>query len=285
MLRNNLYCISLLRSYLIAAFGISALVFSHPSAALSHTHTIIEKTWMPFATMGYVKIQQLPRSIRPISPIRLQALRETATSLGAQGALAWKSERINDTLKRESRYLDQIFDFNRLLIDRNILPPIVVESNGDLHLSDPSTIRQAAKTYRIVASARFVTAPPTWRDYLPMHYPIPTMPNTSLLPKTQSENAAWNYYIRKGWHLGLQQAATIFSSNLSRLKRNYLGIILYRQLLAKNMISAPIISTADLGITGNQHYIRIQDQVMRITAQSALNLKSKQWKPILTHPN
>ena len=81
---------------------------------------------------------------------------------------------------------------------------------------------------------------------------------------------------------GLQQANEIFAADLSRLKRDYLGIVLYRRLLAQGMITSPKVAKADLGVTGDADQIRINDEVMRITAHSALQPNSNQWNPVLT---
>ena len=69
---------------------------------------------------------------------------------------------------------------------------------------------------------------------------------------------------------------------MNRLKRDYTGMVLYRTLLAQNMISSPAVSKADLGVTGDANSLRINDQIMRITADSTLNPDSKLWQPVLT---
>lgn len=236
----------------------------------------------PIAELGFVNPDNFPVTDTSVNHIRAQALRETATTLGARGALAWRSEHIDDALEKQATYLNHVFDFNRLLLKHNVLPPILAESQGNLNLANNDTIRMDAKTYKIVAPARFVTAAPTWRNYLWLSYKRPEIPNKTLLPITKAEAKIWNYYLKKGWQEGLQQANEIFAANLSRLKRDYLGMILYRRLLAQGIITSPKVAKADLGVTGNAKELRIQDEVMRITAKSALQPNSKKWKPILT---
>ena len=250
--------------------------------SLSSLTGCAKKTEVVYADAGYVNVNAYPNKDPNINTIRLTALRETATGLGARGALAWRSYHINKTLDQEATYLDHVFNFNELLLSSNVLPPILVEDNNSLSLNGSDAFRSANKTYRIIAQARFVTAPPTWHDYLFMPYQKPNPPDKSLMPNTQAEAIAWNQYLREGWEQGLAQANDIFSTNLNRLKRDYLGMILYRKLLAQNMISSPIVAKANLGITGNSQEIRINDEIMRITAQSALQLNSSEWKPIIT---
>ena len=235
------------------------------------------------ADVGYVKLSQLPAGTNKINPIRLKAIQETATQLGARGALAWRALQINRSLKAEATHLNHVFNFNKLLINNDVLPPVITQSNNDLTLDNNDTIRLASKIYKIVSPARFVTAAPTWRTYLWMEYQKPSMPNRSLLPTTQAEAAVWNMYLKQGWEQGLAQANDIFQVNLDRLKRDYDGIVLYRQLLAQHMVSSPFVAQADLGITGNAKEIRINDKVLRITSNSQLQTNSSKWQPVITN--
>lgn len=234
------------------------------------------------AQLGYVEFNQLPTANGKINKIRLAALRETATTLGAQGALAWRGEHIDNALEKQAAYLDHVFNFNQILLKHNVLPPVLTESQGNLNLADNNTVRMADKTYKIVSPARFVTTPPTWRNYIWLSFKKPGVPDTTLLPANKAEARIWNFYLRIGWKEGLQQANDIFAANLNRLKRDYLGMVLYRKLLAQGIITSPQISKADLGVTGNADQLRINDEVMRITAHSALQPDSNKWKPILT---
>ena len=126
------------------------------------------------ADVGYIHMSQLPPGADQVNPIRYAAIQTAATSLGARGGLAWEARNVDASLRTESVFLDQVFDFNQILLDHNVLPPVLVESNNNLNLDDDDTLRIAAKTYRIIRPARFVTAPPNWRDYLWMRFKKPT---------------------------------------------------------------------------------------------------------------
>lgn len=234
------------------------------------------------ANVGYVVTPHLPPGGNEVNPIRLAAIRQAATSLGARGGLAWQARNIDMALSAESIFLDQVFDFNQLLLDHNVLPPVLVESNDNLNLDDDDTLRIDTKTYRIIRPARFVTAPPNWRDYLWLRFNRPKLSDRSLLPQTEAEAQVWNHYVKEGWKQGSEQADTIFTDNLNRLKRNMIGMILYRQLLAEHMVSAPFVAKAQLGVTGDATQLRINDQVLRITAQSQLQPNPNKWQPVVT---
>src|SRR3989344_4194987 len=78
---------------------------------------------------------------------------DSAATLGARGGLAWQSRNIDLALKAESIFLDQVFDFNQLLLGHNVLPPVLVDSDNNLNLDDDDTLRIDTKTYRIIRPA------------------------------------------------------------------------------------------------------------------------------------
>ena len=238
----------------------------------------------PTAELGYVNMSNVTGlgADSGINNIRYQALQETATRIGAQGALAWRARQINNVLTSESQYLDSIFDFNQLLINGDVLPPVLAETSGNINLANSDTIRVSDKTYKILSPSRFVTTPPTWRSYLWMNYSKPNRPDITLLPKNPAETQVWNAFLKQGWKQGLEQANEIFSANLSRLKQDYLGMVLYRKLLSEHMITSPYVAKANLGVTGNGHEIHVDDRIYRITNHSALIPNSKVWKPVIT---
>jgi defect-in-organelle-trafficking protein DotC len=214
-----------------------------------------------------------------MTQIRMAALQDTATSLGAQSGLAWAGKQLNESLEHDERNLNQVYNFNALLINGNVLPPVLSEGRNALNVDDSETLRLADKVYKIESPPRFVTAAPTWREYLWMNYETPEKPNATLLPRDDEERKMWNEAVLKGWNDGTQQANQIFSENMGRLKRDYNGMILYRKLLNQNIVTAPFVAKSELGVTGDDTQIRVNDQVLRITATSKLVPDSKQWKP------
>ena len=227
--------------------------------------------------LGNIKKSSKATKKKSMSKIREMALKETALSVGAQSGLAWRARMIDDQLTKQARRLDTVYDFNTLILDHNVLPAVLLEGRNTLNLADTQTIRISDRTYKVAKQARFVTTPPTWREYLWMDYKKPECPHTSLLPKTRRERQVWGYYVEKGWRNGVEQAATILEESIARLKEDYSGMILYRKLMAMNMVSAPFVSHTDLGITGDASEMRIDDRVLRITALPALNVNSKEW--------
>lgn len=231
--------------------------------------------------VGFISMPHYLPGADKVNPIRFQAIQQAASSLGARGGLAWSARNIDIALQRQSAFLDQVFDFNQLLLNHNVLPPVLVESDNNLNLDGNNALRIAEKSYRIIRQARFVTAAPNWRDYLWMRFPKPHLSNQSLLPQSKAETSIWNHFLKIGWIQGCKQADAIFTDNLNRLKRDLTGIVLYRKLLALHMVSAPFVASADLGVTGDANQLRINDQVLRITAQSQMQTNPKKWQPVL----
>lgn len=210
--------------------------------------------------------------------IREMALKEMGLSLGAQGGLAWRAKYIDDQLVKQTRNLDAIYDFNALVLEHNVLPPVLLEGRNTLNLADTQTIRISDRTYKVSKQAHFITTPPNWRQYLWMDYQKPAYPHVSLLPTTKEERKIWSCSVEKGWENGVEQANTILEENIARIKEDFIGMILYRKLLAMNMVSPPYVSNTELGVTGDGEEIHIDDRVLRITALPALNINSEQWR-------
>ena len=219
-----------------------------------------------------------------INPIRMEALKNAAMTIGAQGALALRSEQIDDILDKDSKYLVRTFNFDSLMLPNNVLPPVLVEGRRTLNLDNNQTIRIADRTYTIAQQAKFVTAAPTWHDYLWMDFQKPAQPDNTLLPKNKHEAAVWQKYVTEGWRQGVNQANSIFAENVARMKRDYEGMILYKKLVDQNMISTPYVATTALGVTGGGSNLTVNDKVKRITALPQLNSEANNWKPAVAQP-
>src|SRR5947209_4795816 len=112
----------------------------------------------------YVEVPALSKGDLHVDNIRLQAIRDTALSVGAQGGLAWRSHQIDTMLLESQNHLDQIFNFNAVMLKHNVLPPVLVEGRNTLNLANTQAIRLADRIYKIQSPPHFVTAAPTWRD-------------------------------------------------------------------------------------------------------------------------
>ncbi len=211
--------------------------------------------------------------------IRQQALQEAAQSLGMQAGLNQESIAIDAILMGQSEQLDHIFDFNQVMYQDNVLPPVLNKANNLVNInSEGNTIRIAGETYNILSPARFVTAPPTWRDYIWMSYPKPTLPDRSLLPQNSKEEAFWKANVALGWQQGVNQAISIFTINLNRMDQDFSGMLLYKELLIQNMVSPYYVKTTHQGVTGTGTHMMIDDKTLQITNQPQLLYQTQRWQ-------
>lgn len=239
----------------------------------------------PSTLNKYHAANNMGRSNSSMTGLRYQALREAALSTGARAGLAWRAEQINGISKRHERQLDLIYNFHAMMLDHHVLPPVLIEGRQNLDQTADDILRLSDRAYTIQSQARFVTMPPTWREYLLLSYKDPDVPDTSLLPRTDSEKEVWDRYLDEGWQAGLTQADVIFTESLGRLKRDYEGMVRYRSLLAQNMVSLPYVSQVNLGITGGDSQMAINDRVLRITALPQFNTEGNEWNTQITPEN
>ncbi len=213
---------------------------------------------------------------------REQAIRETAISVGAQSGLAKQTKIINATLTKHSKKLDHIFNFQQMLLEDNILCPVLIASKDNFNI-DPNgeSLRIADRAYLILKQAKFVTTAPNWRNYLWLEHLPPQKPDNALLPISRQERKTWKEATTRGWNYGIKQANSMFKNNLNKLAQDFQGMILYKVLLARSMVSTPHVGLTTLGITGNSNEMRVNDQVLRITAMPGLKLNPEEWNTVI----
>jgi defect-in-organelle-trafficking protein DotC len=102
------------------------------------------------------------------------------------------------------------------------------------------------------------------------------------MPRNEVEKNVWDKYLDEGWQAGITQADVIFAENLGRLKRDYEGMIRYHTLLAQNMVSLPFVAQVNLGVTGGDSQMAINDRILRITTLPQFNNASSEWTALVT---
>lgn len=211
--------------------------------------------------------------------VRGSALREAALSYGARAGLARRTYDIRRTLETVASRLDAIYNFRALMLPDNVLPPVLTQADQAFKQSGDSFIRLTDKIYQINAQARFVSVQPNWRDYLFRSYggQAAEAPPASLQPRDEEERKAWAQWVAEGWKEGVAQADRIFDRDLSRLKRDYEGMVLYLVLQRSNMVSLPYVAKSDLGVTGDGKQLNINDSVLRITEMPQFNHEADRW--------
>lgn len=221
--------------------------------------------------------------------LRRPAMQEAATAYGARAGLAYGSRQINRKLEASASQLTRTYDFQGLMIQGPngvmVQPPVIVEAVDAWESFDAGkTLRVADTVYEIVEQARFSSVAPMWQTYLISNFEEAQTPPDALLPRDESEKAAWSQWVTEGWKKGLEQAEETFQANLDRLNRDYTGMIRYRVLLEEGKVSAPVLAEGNLGNTGTGLDMRVNDRAIRITRDPTLQVNPTGWSASVTTP-
>lgn len=216
--------------------------------------------------------------------MRKESQKEAALSYGARGGLAKRNYQIMEQMKGFSGALDKVFDFRMLLIRAPsglmIEPPIIKESLDALVITDNGNEAAVAEEiFDIGKSAKIVSAPRDWRQYLIQPWTDVPPPPRVLWPRTEEEQANWDGWVAQGWAAGINQADQIFESSTNRMTADYKGMVRYRVLLAQGMISEPYALHEDRGVIANKNQMRVGDRALRITGPSQFVTGTELWKP------
>lgn len=202
-----------------------------------------------------------------IPPIRFNAIRETAITYGSQAGLARKNHENLKSLELSAQKLDVIFNFQALVVEGNVVPPVLTELTEVYDQASDDLLRVIGKVYRIDQQARFSYTPPTWRSYMIREYGFDQNQIANVAPKTDEELKIWKAAVAEGFKLGEQLADENLKENFARLQKDFKGMILYHRMLADGMVTRPFVASSNLGVTraadGSMH---VGEVVLRITA-------------------
>lgn len=217
--------------------------------------------------------------------IRLDAIKEAATSYGARSGLAFRTFQIRADLKGKGAYMDKVFNFRQLLIPAPsgflIEPPIISESLDAMIIEgDGQRAAVSDRIYNINKNAKFVSTARNWRQYLERDWGTVDEPPAILLPKNDEEIAIWESHVATGWEEGYSQADEIFEQDLNTLTSDYEGMVRYKKLLAHNMISPPYALQTDRGVTGGGEEMRVGDRAVEITGKPVFIPGANEWQPV-----
>jgi len=224
--------------------------------------------------------------IRTRQGTRLSAVKEAAMSVAMRTALADESERINNTIVDSARMLDEVYDFGSLMLQGNIIPPIIQRADAVTETSQDDILQYTGRIFRIKTQPRFATRAPSWRSYLiqPVFTDI-AKPHPALLPQNDEERAAWVQGIAAGWDAGASQAHAIYVRGAYRLQADLLGMMTYHWLLRSNMVTQPIVTNQSKALIGDATTLAIDQITYRIEAKPVFNGNMNEWIPYLNAPD
>ena len=211
-----------------------------------------------------------------VSRMRPDAIREAAQLATFQKAMSWRYGQLVDETERYCNIMDTAFNFSPLLLTQGqalIMPPVLAKAGASMRIEDGDTATSAKATYELLEPARYIASPPTWREFLMVdNFPKADEPNPALLPKNSEERKIWRQAVHEAWNEGMAQADQLYADNVSRMAREYRGIMLYHLLTAQHLLSKVGTASAELGRHASGNKLNIGQQVYRITQPSAFVL-------------
>lgn len=213
----------------------------------------------------------------PVILLRPNAIRDAAQLVTIQTAIAFRYGQLIAITKNYSAIMDTAFNFSPLLMiqgDALIMPPILTRGGASLRIEDNEIATATVSSYELLEPARFISVVPTWRSYLMMidDFPKPEEPNPAVMPKNSDEQKVWQKAVQEAWLQGIHEAEQLYIENLSRMVRDYRGIMLYHLLTAQNLLSNVHSASTNLGINIARNKLNIGQKVYRITAPSMFTI-------------
>jgi len=218
-----------------------------------------------------------------ITEIRRSALQEAAQGYGSQMGYARRVWEIEGLLEARGPSLDEVFSFGRVVSEAPvkagyIIPPIVSRSFDAFRSDNEGREASVADEYlTIIAPGRIVPVTPTWRDYLLFAAAQPEQPARSLLPSNEMERNLFTQWFRDGWSAGVGLADEEVNLRLTRLRRDYEGMLQYRRLVSMGMMDRMVLAQADFGVTGGGDELRIGSRTVQIVSDAQFDANPLRW--------
>ncbi len=216
--------------------------------------------------------------------LRGRELERAAYTYALQKGVEWRYKQINALVQSKAAELDAGFDFKRLIMSNGMmLPPVISEVKESLNIESSDYAISAQRTYNIIADARIIGGSPSWRDYLIHQYPATKELHQGILPRTEAERERWMQMAMNGWHDGIEQANYLNEIAVNRLKRDFSGMLKYRELVALGVVSEPILAQGRPGIVINGKRLEVDRKTFRITVPAEFE-RSEKWKAVVADP-
>lgn len=200
---------------------------------------------------------------------------------GTQSGLYYRATQINEFIDRNKSKFSRIANFTPLLLaNGKVVPPIITESKNNTNNESPYTLRSVDRSYQIQEQAKVINTPLTWMEYLLITPPKAILPNESLLPLNDKEHEYWDAGVTRGWLYGLTQANSIYKENIRKMERDYIGMVRFHLMLSRGLITNPISSSVNLGVTGNDKDMNVNEVIFNIDRLPQFNKDAETWKAL-----
>lgn len=210
------------------------------------------------------------------------ALQSMALETGMYHGYVSEYKIINKTLEKRTAHFEKLYNFRSLLIEGNLLPPVVIKANNVYESLDADSYRTVSSIYRIRKPASVSYNSINWRHYLLSDWEsldVPFLPK-ALKPKNNEQSDIWKKYVRIGYERGIEHARDLFSLKLAHLNEDFNGMVLAHRLYQLNMVDFSSLSTLNKGAVVTAKEININDRTVSLNPNDVFK-RADQWKPMI----
>ncbi len=185
--------------------------------------------------------------------IRNQAIENANYTHAFQKTVLSEYEKLLSEVYLLEESLNEIFDFNRLVYNGNLLPPVIEESHDYLNKTDRKSLVESKSRWKIVKDARVVITVPTWFDYLSTGITSePLAIDPVLFARNPEEELSAKKGRLEGALEGRKYAEELFKTNLAQLEHDYKGMLKFKKLIAQGMIDEPVLAISKRPVIHSQ---------------------------------
>ncbi len=221
-----------------------------------------------------------------VDGIKESLLRKKGISFGIQGGKYWAMGELEQYIGTKADNLALSFDFRKIVIPYQgylVLPPVIDQLDSKtVYRPNGRQIRSAEQVYDIRSNPRFVTAIPTWKDYVSFTRQKPVIRYSNYLPDPDNprEIEIWRKAVREGWLQGMNLAVRAINLQFALLAADYQGMIRYHLMRDREMVSELQVDSTFYEVIGGGASMSVNDVVITISANPILNSNRFQWKAI-----
>ncbi|EPO6600046.1 type IV secretory system conjugative DNA transfer family protein [Acinetobacter baumannii] len=213
---------------------------------------------------------------------RVEAIQTIVREAATRNALRARLQEISNVVKANDRKLDTVYNFQPLMINTIVVPPVIVEAHNISDVGNARTFSVLGTRYEIKENARFSHLPPNWRDYLNFNVEsyqvgVDSLPN-ELKPKNQQEKKAFQNAMDRGIEDGVKEADAIFSHQLNRLNQTFIGMLKFHQFRMNGKITMPVIARTNISLAVGGNALMLNQSNFQITELPRFVNDPSYWK-------
>lgn len=201
--------------------------------------------------------------------IKMKAMYDYAKAVAIRAAMTSRINSIQSTIEKHSRELDAIYNFEPLMIQQRVVPPVITEARNLYNQSSSLQIRLSQALYDIQRQAYFSSTAPNWREYLRFNNEGSAYGKFGyfagdMQPQNKMEGEIWAEATKVGWELGSRQADVILEQAMQKLNRDYTGMIRFHTMVLEGKLTMPSVSSYNLYDSNTGGRLVIGEELLEI---------------------